>query len=75
MTQQPRIDWETPVFPAVCLTLMTVTAYGGLRGSNLDGLISAALWLFLAWADYYLSGEKEKGLPRKSFLVKLPWDQ
>lgn len=66
---KPVIDWYSPVFPAVCLTLMTVTAYGGLREDNPAVIIHALAWLYLAWADTYLTGEKEKRLPRESYLV------
>jgi hypothetical protein len=65
----PQIDWFDPIFPAVCLTLMFVAAYGGLRGDNPIGLIHAAAWLYLAWTNQYLAGEKEKALPRQSYLV------
>lgn len=59
---KPRINWIDPIFPAGCLTLMFVTAYGGFW-------VEALSWLFLAWADRYLTGEKEKALPKKSYLV------
>lgn len=67
--KKPEIDWFDPVFPAVCLTLMTVTAYGGLRENDLSILMNSLAWICIAWADQYLKGEKEKRLPRESYLV------
>lgn len=58
----PRIDWGNVVFPALCLTFMFVAAYGGAWAN-------ALMWLYLAWADQYLTGEKEKALPRESYLI------
>ena len=58
----PRIDFAQPVFPAVCLTLMFFTAYGGDWGAALTMLLCA-------WTDQYLTAEREKALPKKSYLV------
>lgn len=65
----PIIDWIQPILPAFCLWAMTITAYGGLRGDSLEGILAAIGWLFMAWADVYLTGEKEKALPRRTYLV------
>jgi hypothetical protein len=48
---------------------MTVTAYGGFRTNDPTLLLYAAGWLFLAWTDRYLTGEKAKGLPRETYLA------
>jgi hypothetical protein len=69
MNNAPKIDWIDPIFPALMLTFMLVTAYGGLRGNDPSAIFEALTWLYLAWADRYLTGEREKGLPRKSYLV------
>lgn len=66
---KPRIKWLDPIYPAVCMTFMTVTAYGGLRGDDPLAMLSACSWLWLAWADRYLTGEKEKALPRQGYLA------
>ena len=65
----PSIDWKAPLFPALCLTLMLVAAYGGLRTDNPAGILAALSWLYLGWIDAFISGEKEKALPRQSYLV------
>jgi hypothetical protein len=49
---------------------MLVAAYGGLRGHNPEGILAALLMLYIAYVDAYLTGEKEKALPRQSYLVK-----
>jgi hypothetical protein len=66
----PRINWTQPLFTAWCLTIMLVAAYGGLRGHNPEGILAALLMLYIAYVDAYLTGEKEKALPRQSYLVK-----
>ena len=65
----PSIDWEAPLFPAMCLTFMLVAAYGGLRTDNPDGILTALSWLYLGWAHAFTRGEKEKALPRESYLI------
>jgi hypothetical protein len=64
-----KINWTYPVFPAYCLTIMFVTAYGGLRMGSLDSLLAAAMMLFCAWTYAYIEGEKAKALPKESYLV------
>ena len=66
---KPKIDWIQPLFPAFCLTSMFVAAYGGLRGDNPEGILAALGMLYIAYTDAYLTGEKEKALPRKSYLI------
>lgn len=62
MEREPVIDWTAPLFPAVCLTLMFVTAYGGFWGEALS-------WVLIAWGDSYMQGETGKALPRRTYLV------
>lgn len=59
---KPSIDWGAPVLPALWLALMFLTAYGG-------DWIHALAYLGIAYMDQYLKGEKEKALPRESYLV------
>lgn len=65
----PKINWIDPIFPAVLLTLMFVTAYGGLRLNHLPSILLAVQLLFIAWTDQYLTGEQAKRLPKESYLV------
>lgn len=59
---KPRIDWVDPLFPAYLLSCMVLAAYGG-------GVVEAMFLLAIAWGDRYITGEKEKALPRKSYLI------
>jgi hypothetical protein len=58
----PKIDWANPMFPAVCLTVMFFTAYGG-------DWTGASTFLLYAWTNQYLSGENAKALPKESYLA------
>lgn len=49
---------------------MFVAAYGGLRGDDPTGILMALGALYIGWVDAYLAGEKEKALPRESYLVE-----
>ena len=65
----PKIDWIQPGITAGLLTLIFLTAYGGLRGNDPNGIIHALFWVYIAWADAYITGEQKKGLPRETYLV------
>jgi hypothetical protein len=66
--QAPIIDWAQPVFPAVCLTIMFFTAYGG-------DWITALAWLGCAWLDVYMTGKTEKALPMRTYLCRLDYSE
>lgn len=58
---KPVIDYINPILQATCLMLMFVTAYGG-------DWIGAATFLALARTDQWLTEQREKALPKRSFL-------
>jgi hypothetical protein len=64
-----KINWKEPVFPAVCLAIAFICAYHASHTGSLDSWLITIATTFYAWTWWYNTSEKEKALPKKSYLL------